>query len=467
MGYSVRLVKIVLHNLVVLLIAFVAGAAWAQGLSSSHYSATSDERSGLDLSPSNPLGMPASFMDTGISPDSIYLTDRMLSDVLRPIPNLQMGYRYYFGKSVGAGRLTFNYLPRIKLGPRSVVFGEANAEFTDFWKSFQSLFGDSATNRGSGEQIDLAVGGGYRRIMNDSFLLAVNGFYDATKLGGRWYSSGGAGVECVALLPGDDAIDLTFNWYGNSFNPNPVAQSLSNGPGNYDFHLGYSHELWNGGPDLRIYGSGYEFSAGNRSSQTRVRGIRGGAELKTRDGMFVVRYEADNDSVNGTYHMVGGYVNVGFDIARLGRGHNPIDIPEPIFASPRNLGKWLVTPASTRRRRLSLGAGNRYCVDGPSPWAVGNLDPRYLSPALPEDLSSYRSVRVIWSGVTSSSSQFFAFTDSKSRVYGTDNINFTGDGEVTVSLRYASFYSGLYPGSVVHSIGNIEFTGSICFEFLE
>jgi hypothetical protein len=462
-----RCLRFAVPAFVLLAVPFLVWSAWAQGLPQSSSNVLS-MAAGLDLAPSNPTGMPGSSTGLRKGSDSIYLSDRMLGDVLRPIANLQMGYLYYFGETVGANRLTLNYLPRIKLGPNSVVFGEVNGEFTNFWNSFRSLFGGSDTNAGSNGGIDLSFGGGYRKIFHDRVLLGVNGFYDATKLDDKWYNSGGVGVEFVALLPGHDALDLTFNWYGNPFNADPLARSFSNCPGNYDLHLGYSHELWNGGPDLRVYGSGYEFSAGNGPWETRVYGTRGGAELKTRDGRFVVRYEAARDPLNGTYHTVGGYVNVGFDIARLFSGDNPIDLPEPIFASPRNLSKWLVTPASTRRRRLNGATSGRYCVVGRSPWYAAELDPRYLSPALPDDLSPYTRVRVIWTGVTSNSTQFFAFTDSKRNVYGTDNIHFTGDGTFTGTLYFGSIYSpGQYPRTVQHSVGTIEYTGSICFEFLE
>jgi len=135
--------------------------------------------------------------------DSIYISDQMLRDLLGPIPNLQVGYLYSFGNSVKSGRLTLDYLLPITLGSgNSAVFGEAHTELQDFWKTVTG---------GANNRVDLSLGGGYRTIFNDKTLLGVNGFYDTTRLGGTWYSSGSVGFEMAALLPGNDAIDLSFN----------------------------------------------------------------------------------------------------------------------------------------------------------------------------------------------------------------------------------------------------------------
>jgi hypothetical protein len=136
----------------------------------------------------------------------------------------------------------------------------------------------------------------------------------------------------MAALIGSDAIDLNFNWYGQLFNSNVIVNAFRYGPSNYDFQVGYSHELWNGGPDLRLKMTGYEFDIGNR-----VYGWNAGAELKSRDGMFVVKYDVGHDKVNQTYQTVGGFINVGFQLENLFKGESPFTMPEPIFRSPRSL----------------------------------------------------------------------------------------------------------------------------------
>ncbi len=317
----------------ILLISALSASVWAQGLPQSPYSAPSVVRGGgLDLAPSNPLRLPSAMGPRGS--DSILLTPQLVQGILPLIPYLQVEYLYSFGKSVGAGRLKLDYLLPVRLGSDSAVFGEAHGEFQNFWKTILRTFtsgGTTTTLSGFNERTGLSFGGGYRTILNENTFLGVNGFFDTTKLGSRWYSSGGFGFEMAALLPGNDAADLNFNWYGNLFSSNALVNVFRQGPQNYDLQAGYSHELWNGGPDLRLGVTGYSFSAGSG-----VYGVRAGAELKTRDGRFSVKYEAGNDKVNQTYHTVGGSVNVGLQIENLLSGQSPFTAPEPVFGSPRN-----------------------------------------------------------------------------------------------------------------------------------
>ncbi len=336
------------QSILVVVFAFLLTSAFstsvlAQGLPQSPYSAPSVVRGGLDLAPSNPLGLPS-----GVGPrssDSILLTPQLFHGILPQFSNLQFGYLYSFGDSVDSGRLTADYLVPMSLGRDTTIFGEAHGEFQNFWKTIQRTFtsgGTTTTLSGFNERTDLSFGGGYRTILNENTLLGVNGFFDTTKLGNRWYSSGSLGFEMAAALQGNDAIDLNFNWYGNLFQSNVLANAFRRGPQSFDFQAGYSHELWNGGPDLRLNVTGYRFSAGSG-----VYGLRGGAELKSRDGMFVLKYEAAHDRVNKTYHTVGGFVNVGLQLENLLSGENPLVMPEPIFKSPRNLRR-LLTRKSKR-----------------------------------------------------------------------------------------------------------------------
>jgi hypothetical protein len=185
----------------------------------------------------------------------------------------------------------------------------------------------------------MSFGGGYRTFLSRDTLLGVNGFYDTSRLGGTWYSSGGVGLEMAALVGDSDAVDLNLNWYGQIFNSNVILNAFRYGPSNFDFQAGYSHELWNGGPDLRLSATGYKFDIGNS-----VYGWNAGAELKSRDGMFVLRYDVGHDKVNQTYQTVGGFVNVGFQLENLLKGKSPFTMPEPLFRSPRSLRYLLTQP---------------------------------------------------------------------------------------------------------------------------
>ncbi len=295
---------------------------------------------GLDIAPSNPLAMPGSIGAPSKSSDSIFVSSRLLEGILSQIPDLEIGYLYNFGKNVRTGRLSLDYILPMGLGKDSAVFGEAHGEFTNFWKTFQRLFqsGNTTSSQSSfSERIDLSFGGGYRRLFNNSLLLGANGFYDTSKLGGQWYGSGGFGFEMGSLLAGNDMLDLNFNYYGNLFQGyNSIVNAFRNGTGNFNLEAGYSHELYEGGPDLRLKVTGYQFDIG-----TRVYGWNAGAELTTRNGLFSVRADTGTDRINGTYHRVGGFVNVGLQLERLLSGESPFVMPEPIFRSPRNLRRWL------------------------------------------------------------------------------------------------------------------------------
>ncbi len=181
----------------------------------------------------------------------------------------------------------------------------------------------------------MSFGGGYRTFLSRDTLLGVNGFYDTSRLGGTWYSSGSVGLEMAALV-GSDAVDVNFNWYGQLFNSNVIRNAFRFGPANFDLQAGYSHELWNRGPDLRLSATAYKFDLGNS-----VYGWNAGAELKSRDGMLTLRYDVGRDRVNRTWQSIGGFVNVGFQLDNLLKGENPFTAPEPLFRSPRNLRRWL------------------------------------------------------------------------------------------------------------------------------
>lgn len=291
------------------------------------------------MAPSNPLQAPGTSgpWSSGGS-DSVVLSSAMFQGLLPPIPNLQFGYLYSFSNNYGSGRVTGDYLKPFSLNKESFVFGEAHAEGWNFWNS-------GGTNGNSGgrvnNRVDVSLGGGYRKFFGNQALIGVNGFYDTTRLTGKWYSSGSLGFQAAWLLPGSDALDLNFNWYGKLLNGYQWINTFRHGPSNYDFEAGYSHEIWDGGPDLRLKIKGYSFDVGST-----LRGWTGGAELKSRDGMFVLKYEAGYDRLDNTYQTIGGYVNVGFQMENLFKGESPFTAPTPVFRSPRNLNYMASQPVS-------------------------------------------------------------------------------------------------------------------------
>ena len=284
----------------------------------------------------------------------------MLSPFLPKIPNLELGYLYYFGNNVRTGRFTADYVLPFHLSCDSVLFGEAHAEGWDFWKRQNALIA-ATSNR-----VDLSFGGGYRRMLGPNTLLGVNGFYDTSRVFNKWYSSGGVGLEYAANVAGDDAIDLNFNWYGNVFNRDVLINAFRNKGDSFDVEAGYSHALLDHALDLRLKLVGYQFDIG-----TRVWGWRGGADLTTRNGMFTLRYEYGHDRIDGDYNTIGGFATVGFQLENLLYGESPITFPEPVFRSPRDL-----------RRLLGLKVKRNWH----QPTAVTNCDLRgsvLIAPSIP------------------------------------------------------------------------------------
>ncbi len=272
--------------------------------------------------------------------DAIPVSSGMFDPFLPRIPNLELGFLYYFGNRVNTGRFTADYVLPFRLGCDSVLFGEAHAEGWDFWKrpsvSVTTPAGFTTTTSTANNRVDLSFGGGYRTMLSANTLLGVNGFYDTSRLFNKWYSSGGVGLEMAANIAGDDAIDLNFNWYGNLFNRDVLINAFRNKGNSFDVEAGYSHALLNRSLDLRLKVIGYQFDIG-----TAVQGWRGGADLTTRDGIFTVRYEYGHDRIDGYYNTVGGFVNVGFQLENLLHGESPFSMPEPVFRSPRDLRRLL------------------------------------------------------------------------------------------------------------------------------
>jgi len=174
------------------------------------------------------------------------------------------------------GRLTVDYLYPVRLGSGSVLFGEGHGEFQNFWKSPPVSTDPGSTNFTANERTDLSFGGGFRKLFGESAFIGVNGFYDTTKLFDQWYPAGGVGLEMAALGPGDTAVDLNFNYYGNIFNSEGLRNAFRNVAGSWDMEAGVSTSLFNDAFDLRVKLNAYQFNIGESGF-----GWRTGADLTT------------------------------------------------------------------------------------------------------------------------------------------------------------------------------------------
>ena len=75
--------------------------------------------------------------------------------------------------------------------------------------------------------------------------------------------------------------------------------------------------------------------------------------------------------MNGWYHTVGGFVNVGIQFSRIFSGESPFTAPEPLFKSPRNLRRllsrkvdrhYVSPPANAAKSGVSAIAGGPLCT---------------------------------------------------------------------------------------------------------
>ena len=288
--------------------------------------------------------------------DVIPISSGMFRDLLPTIPNLQMGFQYFFGNNINTSQANADYLLPYKLGGNSVLFGEAHG---NYWN-----FGQQRTN-GANNRVDISIGGGYRQILNRDLLIGVNGFYDTSRLYNTWYPSGGVGVELAANIGTTDAVDINANWYGNIFSANDILNAFRNHGGSFDVEAGYSHALFNSQYDLRLKLTGYKFDTG-----FDVYGYKTGADLTTRNGMFTMRYEYGYDRINGSWNNIGGFVNMGFQIENIIKGESPVTAPEPIFKSPRNLARMFTQkvkrdwnqPSSSRVTARSISTSTSVCT---------------------------------------------------------------------------------------------------------
>lgn len=372
--------------------------------------------------------------------DTVPIASGLLAPFLPKIPNLELGFLYSFGKNVRTGRFTADYVIPFRLSADSVLFGEAHAEGWDFWKrphlsTIYSTGGVTTTSTARG-RVDLSFGGGYRRMVGDSTLVGVNGFYDSsyvyTDLYSQWYSSGGIGLEMAATVADDDAVDLNFNWYGNPFNRDMIADAFKNKGNSFDVEAGYSRALFDHTLDLRLKLVGYQFD-----TWTTVRGWRGGADLTTQNGMFTLRYEHGQDNLYGDYNTVGGFVTVGCQLENLLSGESPFTLPEPVFKSPRNLRRLLGLKVKRDWNRPGQSTCNLegYAVIA-SAIPLGTYVP--TTPAIPDPPTS--TATLCWCRLLTDTTAILVM-NTHANPYSSPTITMTrGSGCITVPIAFNGHY---------------------------
>ncbi len=431
--------------------------------------------SGLDLAPSNPFGMPGTTGGLSGGSDTLNLSSRMFSHILPTIPGLEFTYLHTFGKNDRWSRLLVEYVRPVRLAVDSTLYGEIHGILWEPFRSWPSW----------GENIDFSAGGGYRRQFGDRAVLGVHGFYDATCRYDRWHSSASVGGFLVTMLPGDDAIDLTVNWYGGMNTGLLGVGSGAWGNGTFDGTMTYYHELWDGGPDLQLCLIGYEVDEAMRPVHLREGGYRARVQVATRDGRFRGFYMYENDRSLKEIHTLGVNFNIGFRLENLLAGESPIEKPTPIFSSPRNLDHWTTVAGGTEthlgKNRLlaqcEASAGS--CIKGET--LINRSGPVPLTPPA-GSTAHYVTVRVSWCNIVRKWNEFpvdYTILAGNMGVQWSNSTLFdeidVGSGSVVVQFNILGTQAGTgtwlsfwrYDDQLWPWVLKIGSGGYICVEFLD
>lgn len=329
----------------------------------------------LDMAPSRPLSQPGtSGPQFGGGSNVIPLSSDWVRDYLPQIPNLELGFLYTFGSNIRQTRWVADYVKPFEITRDNFIFAEAHAEYLNYQTTITLPFLDNFWNQGppgAASRTDLSIGGGYRRMVGENLLLGVNGFYDTSRIVGSWYSAGGFGLQLAANGPGDSMVDLNANYYSNTFGNYDsrgsefptfnAIDSVKRGGGSYDVEAGYSQALFNREYDLRIKLAGYQFLVGDQFKP----GLKTGAEITTRDGVWRVGIEYGHDAVSGQYGTIGGSLNIGFQAENILKGESPFGKPQPVFQSPRNLKRLVSQPVKRNWRKPESAVVNPKCYGLP------------------------------------------------------------------------------------------------------
>jgi hypothetical protein len=301
---------------------------------------------GLDLTPSNPLGLPGFSSGPARGSDTLNISSRTFSDMLPTIPGLEFSYLHSFAEGADWNKLLVEYVRPVRLNADTTVYGEIHGSFHNLFKSWSFY-----------DRVDLSAGGGFRTRLGNDTVIGAHGFYDANRIGDSWQSSVSAGGIMAVMLPGNDAIDLTVNWYGGLATGSFTSGWGTWGNGTLEGTITYYHELWDEGPDLRLNFVGYDVGESRAPAGIRDRGLGSGMEIASRDGMFRGSYMYETDSVLGDIHTVAVNFNVGFRLESLLALESPFEKPTPIFSSPRTLGSAQDVSEGTPRHLAKEGSG--------------------------------------------------------------------------------------------------------------
>jgi hypothetical protein len=285
----------------------------------------------------------------------------------RPFPalkNLEVGFLYQFSdKGQYRSLLKADILVPLRQTCSSIIFSQGHYGYNRFQIN-------GVPNGGFADyRTDAFAGGGYRVLVDPTFSLGLNGFWDFARVLGSNHNSWGIGLEATYARTDRGILDLTINQYGNLFGSSPL-NIWRNGDLNFDVEAGYSVGFSQGLGDLRIKANAYRFDAGDGGP---VGGYKLGAEVTSPNGALLLACDVGRDRYTGTYSTVQATLNVSFDTAALLQGQNPISPPQPVIANGQVNPIGILTRKVRRNTNIPI-TGTPYFefqINGPYIWGSG------------------------------------------------------------------------------------------------
>ncbi|MEW6530089.1 MAG: hypothetical protein AB1473_04575 [Thermodesulfobacteriota bacterium] len=194
-------------------------------------------------------------------------------------------------------RFTMDFFVPIPLSSSSALFFESRAEYQDLFSRLRGPLD---------HRLDLGFGLGWRKVSESGLMFGTNVFWDASRLGGDWYSSAGWGLE-MAIYGADGMWDVMLNFYRG---------------GGIDLQTGFTFPIWEDRLDMRIFAEKYRFFDGEF-----ILGSKGGVEISSPNRLLSISYELGQDSRYPEYHAIACSLTVPFSLEKVFSGKNPFEFP--------------------------------------------------------------------------------------------------------------------------------------------
>lgn len=188
----------------------------------------------------------------------------------------------------------FDFVLPVPVGSDWTLYFEGRSEF-------ENLLARNAFDPNS--RIDTSLGTGFRVQPRPGHWIGANCFWDASRLGGAWYSAFGIGFETDFEISKNRGIDISFSRYQG---------------GGLDMELGLNLSLAEESANVRLMVGKYRFFDGDY-----VLGWRAGIDVANSDRTLGVIYEFSQDSRTPQRHTVGIYASLALRLEDVFKGRNP------------------------------------------------------------------------------------------------------------------------------------------------